>query len=50
MFFDAGNDGKIIEQREFVFTEWTQGSTSDLEAVREKFDTNGDGRPFKVAA
>ena len=44
LFFDAGMDGRITEKRENVFTEWTQGSTSDLEAVREKFDTNGDGK------
>jgi Ca2+-binding RTX toxin-like protein len=44
LFYDAGNDNKITEQREFVFTEWSQGSTSDFEALREAFDTNGDGR------
>jgi hypothetical protein len=55
LFFDAGMDSKITEQREFVFTEWSQGSTSDFEALREAFDTNGDGKlsgtelaPFKV--
>ncbi|GHC66443.1 DUF4214 domain-containing protein [Neogemmobacter tilapiae] len=48
-------DGKITEKREFVFTEWAEGSTSDMEALRETFDTNHDGvlsgaelEPFKV--
>jgi hypothetical protein len=44
LFYDAGGDGKITEKREFVFTEWSQGSTSDFEALREAFDTNGDGK------
>jgi Ca2+-binding RTX toxin-like protein len=44
LFFDAGNDGKITEKREFVFTEWTEGSTSDMEAMREAFDSNHDGK------
>jgi hypothetical protein len=44
LFFDAGGDGKITEKREFVFTEWSQGSTSDFEALREAFDANGDGK------
>jgi Ca2+-binding RTX toxin-like protein len=43
LFFDAGNDGKITEKREFVFTEWTEGSSSDMEALREAFDSNHDG-------
>ncbi len=46
LFYDAGSnevgDGKLTSKREYVFTEWAQGSTSDMEALREKFDTNGD--------
>jgi hypothetical protein len=44
LFFDANNDGKIGEKREYVFTEWDPTATSDLEALRAAFDSNGDAR------
>ena len=44
LFFDIGGDGAITEQREYVFTEWDPTATSDLEALRSYFDTNGDGK------
>jgi hypothetical protein len=43
LFFDVNNDGQITEAREYVFTEWDPTATSDLKALRAKFDTNGDG-------
>ena len=44
LFYDAGNDGKITEKREFVFTDWSPTAGGDLEALRAVFDTNGDGK------
>ena len=44
LFFDADGSGDISEQREYVFTEWDPTATSDLEALRSVFDTNGDGK------
>jgi Ca2+-binding RTX toxin-like protein len=39
----AGADGKIDQAKELVFTKWVEGSTSDLDALRAKFDSNHDG-------
>ncbi len=44
LVLDVGGDGKISDAREFVFTEWDKSATGDLEAVRNVFDTNGNGR------
>jgi len=44
LFYDADGSGDISERREYVFTEWDPTATSDLEALRSVFDTNGDGR------
>ncbi|WP_028000069.1 hypothetical protein [Sinorhizobium arboris] len=41
---DIGGDGKIGDASEFVFTEWDKSATGDLEAIRNVFDTNGNGR------
>ncbi|WP_217356583.1 FG-GAP-like repeat-containing protein [Ruegeria atlantica] len=43
LFFDADGDGVISETREYVFTEWDPTATSDIEALRAVFDSNGDG-------
>jgi hypothetical protein len=44
LFFDLGNDGKITDQREYVFTEWASGAKDDMAALRQVFDSNGDGK------
>ncbi len=44
LFYDAGNDGKISEKREYVFTEWDPTAKDDLAALRSRFDSNGDGK------
>jgi hypothetical protein len=43
---DAGLDGRnaITEKRQYVFTEWDPTASSDMEALRSYFDTNGDGK------
>ena len=41
---DANRDGQISETHELVFTELAPGTTSDLEAVRIVFDTNGNNQ------
>ncbi len=43
LVLDIGGDGKISDASEFVFTEWDKSATGDLEAVRNVFDTNGNG-------
>ncbi len=43
LFYDADGDGTISEKKEYVFTEWDPTATSDIEALRAYFDTNGDG-------
>ncbi|WHO78215.1 hypothetical protein [Rhizobium leguminosarum] len=41
---DADGDGKISRSSEFAFTEWDASATSDLEALKHVFDTNGNGK------
>lgn len=43
LFYDADDTGQITEKRQYVFTEWDPTATSDIEALRSVFDTNGDG-------
>ena len=44
LFYDAGNDGLIKEQREYVFTEWDPTAKDDMAALRSRFDSNNDGK------
>src|SRR5436190_9542316 len=39
-----GADGVINQTREINFTLWAPGTTSDLQALRQVFDTNHDGK------
>jgi Ca2+-binding RTX toxin-like protein len=43
LVLDADGDGKISRSSEFVFTEWDQTATGDLEALKSIFDTNHNG-------
>lgn len=43
LFYDPDNTGEITETRQYVFTEWDPTASSDLEALRSVFDSNGDG-------
>ena len=43
LFYDPDDTGAITEKRQYVFTEWDPTATSDLEALRSIFDSNGDG-------
>lgn len=43
LVLDADGDGKISRSSEFVFTEWDQTATGDLEAIKSVFDTNHNG-------
>lgn len=38
-----GPDGIVDQAREIVFTHWAPGTTSDMAALRQVFDTNHDG-------
>ena len=43
LMFDVGNDGKVTEAKEIAFAFFTENEDdTDLEALREVFDTNGD--------
>ena len=44
LIIDANGDGKITQSSEFAFTEWDSSATSDLEALKHIFDTNGNGK------
>jgi len=44
LVLDADGDGKISRSSEFAFTEWDSSATSDLEALKHVFDTNGNGK------
>ncbi|WP_280551543.1 hypothetical protein, partial [Halomonas sp. 25-S5] len=43
LVIDANNSGTVDESREYVFTEWSDTAETDMEAVREVFDTNNNG-------
>lgn len=40
---EAGPDGIIDQAKEIVFTQWAPGATSDMQALRQVFDTNRNG-------
>jgi hypothetical protein len=40
---NAGPDGVIDQTNELVFTRWAPGTTSDMAALRDIFDTNHNG-------
>ncbi|WP_280171313.1 adhesin [Agrobacterium pusense] len=44
LVLDADGDGKISRSSEFVFTDWDSSAAGDLEAVRNVFDTNHNGK------
>jgi trimeric autotransporter adhesin len=44
LVIDANNDGLISERNEVVFTDWDPTATSDMQALRNVFDTNGNGK------
>jgi len=41
---DADGSGRLDEKKDIVFTEWESGATSDMQALRDVFDTNHDGK------
>lgn len=44
LVFDGDGDGKISGSKEFAFTQWDPTANSDLEAIKNVFDTNGNGK------
>ncbi|UWU20933.1 DUF4214 domain-containing protein [Rhizobium sp. CB3060] len=44
LVFDADGDGKITSAKEYEFTQWDSAATGDLEAIKDVFDTNGNGK------
>jgi YD repeat-containing protein len=41
---DADGSGQIDQRKEVVFTDWASDATSDMQALKEVFDTNHDGK------
>ncbi|MGO4568692.1 adhesin [Rhizobium sp. 2YAF20] len=44
LVLDADGNGKISNSSEYVFTQWDPTATSDLQAIKDVFDTNGNGK------
>ncbi|MGA1802216.1 beta strand repeat-containing protein [Rhizobium sp. HT1-10] len=44
LVIDADGNGKITNASEYEFTQWDPSATSDLQAIRDVFDTNGNGK------
>ncbi len=44
LVIDADGDGKITRSSEFAFTEWDPTARTDFEALKNVFDTNGNGK------
>jgi A nuclease family of the HNH/ENDO VII superfamily with conserved AHH len=43
LFYDPNNEGAIVRNDQYIFTEWDPTARGDLEALRNVFDSNGDG-------
>ena len=43
LFYDPSNSGQISQANQVVFTAWDPTATSDMQALRDVFDTNHDG-------
>ena len=41
---DLGGSGVIDQAKQIEFTQWAPGATSDMQALRQVFDTNHDGK------
>ena len=44
LFFDPTNSGTITESDQVVFTQWDPTASSDMQALRDVFDTNHNGK------
>lgn len=44
LMIDADNNGTISSRKEIVFTEWSPSAGSDMQALRQVFDTNHNGK------
>ncbi|MEK0195882.1 hypothetical protein, partial [Microcoleus anatoxicus] len=43
LMIDVDSDGKISDRKEIVFTDWDPSADGDMQALRQVFDTNGNG-------
>ncbi|MES0207312.1 beta strand repeat-containing protein [Mesorhizobium australicum] len=43
LFFDPNNLSKIVDRNQYIFTQWDPTAKDDMQALRDVFDSNGDG-------
>ncbi|MDE3238078.1 MAG: matrixin family metalloprotease [Paracoccaceae bacterium] len=44
LFVDPTNSNALTQTNQFVFTDWDPTATSDMQALKDVFDTNHDGK------
>ncbi len=44
LVLDLYSDGKIHQKNQYAFTEWDPSAKGDLQAIKDVFDTNHDGK------
>jgi trimeric autotransporter adhesin len=44
LVYDADGNGQITRRNEVVFTDWSPGASSDMQALADVFDTNHNGQ------
>jgi len=44
LVFDVDGDGKISQPKEIAFTDWDPTATSDMQALKDVFDSNHNGQ------
>ncbi|PBB89540.1 hypothetical protein CK215_26825 [Mesorhizobium sp. WSM3864] len=43
LFYDPNNLNKIVDRNQYIFTQWDPTAKDDMQALRDVFDSNGDG-------
>jgi trimeric autotransporter adhesin len=43
LFYDPNNLNKIVDKNQYIFTQWDPTAKDDMQALRDVFDSNGDG-------
>jgi len=43
LFYDPNGLNKIVDKNQYIFTQWDPTAKDDMQALRDVFDSNGDG-------